>query len=93
MLMIDPKMVELSMYNGIPHLMAPVITDVRKAAGYLKGAVKEMESRYELFAALGVRNIEQYNQLVAVTIPARTRSIPGSRCPTSSSSSTSWPTS
>ncbi|MFO7273615.1 MAG: DNA translocase FtsK 4TM domain-containing protein [Bacillota bacterium] len=64
MMMIDPKMVELSIYNGIPHLMAPVITDAKKAAGYLKGAVKEMENRYELFAAAGVRNIAQYNQLV-----------------------------
>jgi len=63
MMMIDPKMVELSIYNGIPHLMAPVITDVKQAAGYLKGAVKEMESRYELFASVGVRNITQYNQL------------------------------
>lgn len=62
MLMIDPKMVELSTYNGIPHLMAPVITDVKKAAGYLKGAVKEMEVRYELFAASGCRNLQQYNQ-------------------------------
>jgi DNA segregation ATPase FtsK/SpoIIIE, S-DNA-T family len=63
MLMVDPKMVELSTYNGIPHLMAPVITDVKKAAGYLKGAVKEMENRYELFAAVGARNITQYNQM------------------------------
>jgi DNA segregation ATPase FtsK/SpoIIIE, S-DNA-T family len=63
MLMVDPKMVELSNYNGIPHLMAPVITDVKKAAGYLKGAVKEMENRYELFAAAGARNIQQYNQM------------------------------
>jgi S-DNA-T family DNA segregation ATPase FtsK/SpoIIIE len=63
MLMVDPKMVELSTYNGIPHLMAPVITDVKKAAGYLKGAVKEMENRYELFAASGARNIQQYNQM------------------------------
>jgi S-DNA-T family DNA segregation ATPase FtsK/SpoIIIE len=63
LLMIDPKMVELSSYNGIPHLMAPVITDVKKAAGYLKGAAKEMENRYELFAAAGARNIQQYNQL------------------------------
>ncbi len=62
MLMIDPKMVELSTYNGIPHLMAPVITDVKKAAGYLKGAVREMEARYELFAAMGVRSIQQYNE-------------------------------
>ena len=65
MLMIDPKMVELSIYDGIPHLIAPVVTDVRKAAGYLKGAVHEMEARYELFAAAGVRNIEQYNRQVA----------------------------
>ncbi|HLN62755.1 MAG TPA: DNA translocase FtsK, partial [Symbiobacteriaceae bacterium] len=65
MIMIDPKMVELSIYNGIPHLTAPVVTDVRKAAGYLKGAVKEMENRYELFAAVGVRNVEQYNRMVA----------------------------
>ncbi len=65
MLMIDPKMVELSTYNGIPHLMAPVITDVKKAAGFLKGAVKEMEARYELFAGMGVRNIQHYNQVVA----------------------------
>jgi DNA segregation ATPase FtsK/SpoIIIE, S-DNA-T family len=64
MMMIDPKKVELSTYDGIPHLTAPVVTDVKKAAGYLKGAVKEMESRYELFASLGVRNITQYNQLV-----------------------------
>ena len=63
MLMIDPKMVELSSYNGIPHLMAPVIIDVKKAAGYLKGAVKEMENRYELFAAVGAKNITQYNQM------------------------------
>jgi DNA segregation ATPase FtsK/SpoIIIE, S-DNA-T family len=63
MLMVDPKMVELSTYNGIPHLMAPVITDVKKAAGYLKGAVKEMENRYELFAASGARNVQQYNQM------------------------------
>lgn len=63
MLMIDPKMVELSTYNGIPHLAAPVCTDPRKAAGYLKWAVREMENRYELFAATGVRDITRYNQL------------------------------
>ena len=63
MLMVDPKMVELSTYNGIPHLMAPVITDPKKAAGFLKGAVKEMENRYELFAAAGARNVQQYNQM------------------------------
>lgn len=62
-LMVDPKMVELQVYNGIPHLTAPVVTDPRKAAGFLKWAVKEMENRYELFASSGVRDIAKYNQL------------------------------
>lgn len=62
-LMVDPKMVELQIYNGIPHLTAPVVTDPRKAAGFLKWAVKEMENRYELFASSGVRDIVKYNQL------------------------------
>ena len=61
-LMIDPKMVELSNYNGIPHLLAPVVTEAKKAAATLKHwAIKEMERRYEEFAAIGVRNIEAYN--------------------------------
>ena len=64
-LMIDPKMVELSIYNGIPHLIAPVVTDPKKASAALKWIVKEMETRYELFAANGVRDIERYNQLKA----------------------------
>lgn len=64
-LMIDPKMVELSIYNGIPHLLAPVVTDPKKASGALKWVVKEMETRYELFAAAGVRDIERYNHLKA----------------------------
>jgi S-DNA-T family DNA segregation ATPase FtsK/SpoIIIE len=62
-LMIDPKMVELNNYNGIPHLVAPVVTDPKKAAGALRWAVSEMEKRYELFAAAGVRDITRYNQL------------------------------
>jgi DNA segregation ATPase FtsK/SpoIIIE, S-DNA-T family len=62
-LMVDPKMVELSIYNGIPHLLAPVVTDPKKAAAALKWVVKEMETRYELFAAAGVRDIERYNRL------------------------------
>lgn len=60
-LMIDPKMVELTAYNGIPHLIAPVVTDPRKAASALKWVVDEMENRYELFASLGVRDIVRYN--------------------------------
>jgi DNA segregation ATPase FtsK/SpoIIIE, S-DNA-T family len=62
-IMIDPKMVELNVYNGIPHLMAPVVTDPRKAAYALKKVVAEMESRYELFAKKGTRDIERYNTL------------------------------
>ncbi|MCM3756771.1 DNA translocase FtsK [Sporosarcina aquimarina] len=61
MMMIDPKMVELNVYNGIPHLLAPVVTDPRKAAQALKKVVSEMERRYELFSHTGTRNIEGYN--------------------------------
>jgi S-DNA-T family DNA segregation ATPase FtsK/SpoIIIE len=60
--MIDPKMVELSIYEGIPHLAAPVVVDVRKAANVLKNVVAEMESRYSLLAEMKVRNIDSYNQ-------------------------------
>ena len=63
LLLVDPKMVELSNYNGVPHLLAPVVTDPQKAAAALKWIVKEMETRYELFAAAGVRDIERYNQV------------------------------
>jgi S-DNA-T family DNA segregation ATPase FtsK/SpoIIIE len=63
LMMIDPKMVELNVYNGIPHLLAPVVTDARKAAVALKKVVKEMEKRYELFAKQGARDMERYNQL------------------------------
>lgn len=62
-LLVDPKMVELANYNGIPHLIAPVVTDPKKAAGALKWIVTEMETRYELFAASGVRDIVRYNYL------------------------------
>lgn len=64
-LLVDPKMVELANYNGIPHLIAPVVTDSKKAAGALKWIVTEMETRYELFAAAGVRDIVRYNFLRA----------------------------
>ncbi len=63
-IMIDPKMVELSMYNGIPHLMAPVVTEARKASGVLKLVVDEMERRYKLFAEARVRDLEKYNATV-----------------------------
>lgn len=63
-LLIDPKMVELAPYNGIPHLVAPVITDVKAATQSLKWAVNEMEERYEKFVEEGVRDIERYNQKV-----------------------------
>lgn len=64
-LMIDPKMVELNVYNGIPHLLAPVVTDPRRASLALKKIVVEMEKRYELFSKSGTRNIEGYNALMA----------------------------
>lgn len=64
LMMIDPKMVELNVYNGIPHLLTPVVTNPRKAAQALQKVVKEMEERYEKFAATGVRNITGYNELV-----------------------------
>lgn len=64
LMMIDPKMVELNVYNGIPHLLTPVVTNPRKAAQALQKVVKEMEERYEKFAATGVRNITGYNDLV-----------------------------
>jgi S-DNA-T family DNA segregation ATPase FtsK/SpoIIIE len=62
LMMIDPKMVELNVYNGIPHLLAPVVTDAKKASQALKKVVNEMERRYELFSHTGTRNIEGYNE-------------------------------
>lgn len=62
LLMVDPKVVELTNYNGIPHLISPVVTDPKKAATSLRWAVHEMENRYELFAASGVKDIMRYNQ-------------------------------
>ncbi|XJZ28557.1 DNA translocase FtsK [Bacillota bacterium Lsc_1132] len=62
LMMIDPKMVELNVYNGIPHLLAPVVTDAKKASQALKKVVSEMERRYELFSYTGTRNIEGYNE-------------------------------
>src|SRR5699024_4156160 len=64
MMMIDPKKVELNIYNGIPHLLAPVVTDPKKASRALKKVVAEMERRYELFSETGTRNIESYNTYI-----------------------------
>ncbi|WP_064484028.1 DNA translocase FtsK [Bacillus sp. VT 712] len=64
LMLIDPKMVELAPYNGIPHLVSPVITDAKAATSALKWAVEEMERRYELFAHTGVRDITRYNEKV-----------------------------
>lgn len=69
MLLIDPKVVELSVYNGIPHLLIPVVTDPKKAASALYWAVNEMTNRYKLFADNNVRNIESFNKLMETKAP------------------------
>lgn len=61
--MIDPKVVELGIYNGIPHLLVPVVTDPKKAAGALNWAVGEMLRRYKTFAENNVRDLESYNEV------------------------------
>ncbi|OGT42476.1 MAG: cell division protein FtsK [Gammaproteobacteria bacterium RIFCSPHIGHO2_12_FULL_37_34] len=68
LILIDPKMLELSLYDGIPHLLTPVITDMKDAANALRWCVAEMDKRYRLMAALGVRNITSYNQKVIEAI-------------------------
>jgi S-DNA-T family DNA segregation ATPase FtsK/SpoIIIE len=70
LIMVDPKMLELSVYEGIPHLLTPVVTDMKEAANALRWCVGEMERRYRLMAALGVRNIAGYNRKVAEAIAA-----------------------
>jgi DNA segregation ATPase FtsK/SpoIIIE, S-DNA-T family len=70
MIMIDPKMLELSIYEGIPHLLTPVVTDMSEAANALRWCVGEMERRYRLMAALGVRNIASHNRKVKEAIDA-----------------------
>lgn len=75
LVLIDPKMVELSVYNGIPHLLIPVVTDAKLATNALCKTVKEMERRYQLFAAGGVRNITEYNQKVAENNADKTNTV------------------
>jgi S-DNA-T family DNA segregation ATPase FtsK/SpoIIIE len=72
MILIDPKMLELNAYDGIPHLIAPVVTDMKEAANALRWCVAEMERRYKLMASLGVRNITGYNRKVSEAIEAGT---------------------
>lgn len=72
MILIDPKMLELSLYEGIPHLIAPVVTDPKKAISALKWAVKEMERRYKMMSLVGVRNIDSYNQRCDLALAAGT---------------------
>ncbi len=67
LIMVDPKMVELGIYNGIPHLLIPVVTDPKKAAGALQWAVTEMMKRYRTFSEVGVRKLEEYNALASRT--------------------------
>ena len=69
LLLIDPKRIELNSYEGIPHLLHPVVTDVKMATNVLRWAVAEMERRYELLADLGVRNIDNYNKALATKTP------------------------
>src|SRR5690625_4681599 len=64
MMMIDPKKVELNVYNGIPHLLTPVVTDPKKASVALRKVITEMEHRYELFSETGTRNMEGYNAYI-----------------------------
>ena len=71
MIMIDPKRLELGMYEDIPHLMTPVVVDPKKASNALRWAVREMEERYKTLAAFGVRNIEQYNRNIRHMIEAK----------------------
>ena len=70
LIMVDPKMLELSVYNGIPHLLTPVVTEPGKAVVALKWTVREMDDRYRQMANLGVRNIELYNKKIAETLAA-----------------------
>lgn len=75
LLMIDPKMLELSVYDGIPHLLHPVVTEPKEAAAALRWAVREMEERYRLLSAEGVRDIDAYNAKISTLLPEERRSL------------------
>lgn len=72
LIMVDPKMLELSIYDGIPHLLTPVITDMKEAANALRWCIQEMDRRYRLMSKLGVRNLAGYNTKVSVSLAAKT---------------------
>ena len=72
LILIDPKMLELSVYEGIPHLLAPVVTDMRQASHALNWCVGEMERRYKLMSQLGVRNLAGFNQKIRDAEKAKT---------------------
>ena len=76
LLLIDPKMVELAVYNRLPHLVTPVVTDPKQATAALKWAVEEMDRRYEQFAEAGVRDLSRYNDLMKRTYPGGNRNLP-----------------
>ena len=80
LIMVDPKVVELSVYNGIPHLMIPVVTDPKKAAGALNWAVAEMTKRYQLFAEYNVRDIKGYNEKI-LQLPVKEEEEPPQKMP------------
>ena len=98
LVMVDPKRLELGLYEGIPHLLAPVVTDPKVASNVLRNATREMERRLKLLAQRGVRNIDQYNRTfkrgesLSLFDDDEVQPRSASRCPTSSSSLTSWPT-
>jgi DNA segregation ATPase FtsK/SpoIIIE-like protein len=71
LILIDPKMLEMSVYEGIPHLLCPVVTDMKQAANALNWSVGEMERRYKLMSKLGVRNLSGYNKKIAEATEAR----------------------
>ena len=94
LILIDPKRLELGVYEDIPHLLTPVVTDPKIASNVLKWAIGEMERRIRRLASEGVRNIEQFNNIIRAERGQRLRRRgPSRRSTTSSSSSTSWRTS